>query len=535
MKKGGKQKIMSKKELSISVRKTAICPSGSMVLNAIDQLENGEFLKIKTVIGKDQINGGFGFYVNEEAKENLYGISHLSNVDPDKLAEMMEEGTYEIRLYERKGSIMHGVLCVEEETGEREKTHKGKTLSKELLEAIDDAVRRGVVTKEEMDRRMKVFKENEVDDYLIERIVKKYRVYQKPIHIPSCIYVDPYLCQSKKSKTEGIISEGLRAAADRSAIICEGEKSVGKNVYLETIAWLMGMPMYLITFSRQMSPSSIYGEKTTDNSAAKGLAEFDPEILMRAGQIEEQRKYSLNAMFRKGLNGADAMNEVEKTMSEEQKAILMKSAMFKKLEAQSASVNIVIDQSELYDWLVDGGILVFNEMNMAEANFFASFTNQLLDGTGFLFIPGRGEVRIHKDCVLFGTQNADYQGVEMQNEATMSRFGCIVFKQPDSIKGQLVAATNAAIQRSDDPAIELPEKYFDQCEAFYKQCQSSVKKAMVTNACLNIRGFVRALTRVALSHGYASLKRQLEIEVINTCITDDRIPLCAVLEQIVTL
>lgn len=74
------------------------------------------------------------------------------------------------------------------------------------------------------------------------------------------------------------LSKGLRAAVSRNAVICEGEKSTGKNVYLETISWLMGMPMYLITFSRQMSPSSIYGEKTTDNSAAKALSEFDQNI-----------------------------------------------------------------------------------------------------------------------------------------------------------------------------------------------------------------------------------------------------------------
>ena len=125
-----------------------------------------------------------------------------------------------------------------------------------------------------------------------ECVLKGYRMYNKPTHIPSCVYVDPYLDSTQKQKVEGIIAEGLRAAVSRNAVICEGEKSTGKNVYLETISWLMGMPMYLITFSRQMSPSSIYGEKTTDNSAAKALSEFDQNILAKAEVIREKMRFA---------------------------------------------------------------------------------------------------------------------------------------------------------------------------------------------------------------------------------------------------
>ena len=180
-------------------------------------------------------------------------------------------------------------------------------------------------------------------------------------------------------------------------------------------------------------------------------------------------------------------------------------------------------------------VLCFNEMNMAEANFFASFTNQLLDGTGFLFIPGRGEVSIHKDCVLFGTQNADYEGVEQQNEATMSRFGCIEFRQPETIKGQLVAAVDSRLKKDGFTGVSLSAKHYKEAEAFYKQCRGAVRKAQVSNAVLNIRGFVRALVTVAESDGYATLKRQIGIHVINTTPTDERQALYDILENIVTL
>ncbi len=125
--------------------------------------------------------------------------------------------------------------------------------------------------------------------------------------------------------------------------------------------------------------------------------------------------------------------------------------------------------------------------------------------------------------------------MEAQNEATMSRFGCIVFPQPKSIKAQLVAATEARLKKGGVPNAGLDAKHYDECQAFYRQCRDAANKGMVSNACLNIRGFVRALTEVAESSGYAKLKRQIEIHVINTCPADDRGALKATLEQIVTL
>jgi hypothetical protein len=210
------------------------------------------------------------------------------------------------------------------------------------------------------------------------------------------------------------------------------------------------------------------------------------------------------------------------------------AADFELQKARAASVSIVIDASELYDWLIDGGTMVLNEMNMGESNFLSSFLNPLTDGTGFLFIPGRGEVKMHEDCVLFGTQNADYEGTQQQNEATMSRFNTLYFKQPESVIGQFKAATAAALQKSGCD-YELKEDYYTQAQKFYTQCMKSVRSGVVSNSVLNIRGFVRALTTVAESEGYVSLNRWLQICVVNTCPTDEREALNAVLNSIVTI
>ena len=529
---------MIKNSFKIVINAAAIgCPAAATIKELVSKLNAGENLPVKSFISDEKEMVGYPIYVDSISPENQYGFvksiySEEQTLDDDDIKLLVKEGNYEVLLNETTSKQLTGTLNILIDEGAACQK-SDSALSSEIREAANEVIAKGVVTEEEMNKRLKYMADNYIDNFLQLRVISGYRNYNKPCHKPSCLYADPYLEDSRNAKREGIISEGLRSAVAHQAIICEGEKSVGKNVYLETIAWLLNMPMYLITFSRQMSPSSIYGEKTTDNSASNALAELDPKIIDTAEKAKFARKCWIQSALKQGE--PDVEEYVSALMPEEWANALEEMALFEKRKAQAQSVNIVIDQSELYDWLVDGGLMCFNEMNMCEANFFASFSNQLLDGTGFLFIPGRGEVKIHQDCVLFGTQNADYQGVETQNEATMSRFGCIVFPQPKSIKAQLMVATKSAIRRGTCSTATLDSKYYAECQTFYEKCRGAVNGGQLSNACLNIRGFVRALTAVAESSGYARLKRQVEIHVINTCPTDDRMDLNAMLEQIITL
>ena len=528
--------IISKK-YSLPMRKDMTCKVGTKVIEMTKDMSEEEVLPVKLLIGKEKKAGKWPVYLEEEDSANM--VAKINDVIDDETGEVLPDsdieaiiaaGNYKIEVAgPQTNDITASLLIYKDESSVNQSSDKEVT--EDIKAEVERIVHKGLSGQEEMDRRIAYMMGNGVDTFLILRVLRGYRHYAKAAHTPSCIYIDPYLEASKKEKVEGIIAEGLRAAVSRQALICEGEKSTGKNVYLETISWLLGMPMYLITFSRQMSPSSIYGEKTTDNSAANELAAFDQDILTKAEVIKEKMRFAAAMLQGKSCQLDKA---IEAALSKEDREILEKAKTFEVLKAKAASVNIVIDQSELYDWLTDGGLMCFNEMNMAEANFFASFTNQLLDGTGFLFIPGRGEVNINPDCVLFGTQNADYEGVEQQNEATMSRFGCIEFRQPVTIKGQLREAVNSRLKKDGFEA-EIPDKYLTEAEAFYVMCQGAVRKAQVSNAVQNIRGFVRALTTVAESDGYASLKRQVGIHVINTCPMDERQALYDILENVITL
>ena len=511
------------KEYPIILQKTFQCPRGEEVIKKIEALPSGGEFHEGLLLGKMKAAGKWTVYLDAEERSNMVGhilsIKESSGSDSelaDLDMELLMEENLRISLRHTEDRKMMGMLQIvsDENTKTKEQEHITR-----VEEMILDKIRQGIVTIEEMDERLRVMMANEVDPFLIERVIQGYRKYDRPVRHPSCIYVDPYLDDTKRRKEQGIIQKGLRSATSRHALILEGEKSTGKNVYAETIAWLMGMPSYLITFTRQMSPSSIYGEKCTDNSASELLESFDSSWLKKAKMIHDELR-----------SGRD-----KNGLSEEEKEILDKEADFEKLKALAASVHIKMDQSELFDWLTIGGIMIFNECNLADPNFFASFANQLLDGTGYIVIPGRGEVRINQDCVLLGTQNAEYIGTENQNEATMSRFGCIEFEQPKTIVKQLLAGTEAELKRHGDIGEKLKPDYYQQAQAFYTKCRDSVHNGLITNSSLNIRGYIRALTEVSESHGFASLKEQITIQVINTCPNEERSSLKGILSQVVTL
>ncbi len=496
-----------KKNYKAIIKTNSTCPQRANVTNLIESSS----ASFKSVIGSELVRGFFPVYVDSEKKENLYGFLQSVTDESENLLtmeeikEIVDQGANVILKSIATNKIAAEIVLDDVKSANLTQTEISETLQK----IIDEKIAEGVVTAEEMDARMKVLQDNKVDEALKIRVVRGYRKYNKSAHQPRCIYVDPYI-NKVKGNSEGIIAEGLRNAVSRMASICEGEKSVGKNVYMETIAWLLGMPLYMIGFSRNMSPSAIYGEKSTDNSASEKLKEMHDQAI------------------------AKVMLDVNAPELRDRIGAINAAADFEIQKARAASVSIVIDQSELYDWLIDGGCLVLNEMNMAESNFFSSFINPLTDGTGFLFIPGRGEVKMHKDCVLFGTQNADYEGVQQQNEATMSRFNTLYFEQPESVIGQFKAATQAALVK-DGCSYKLNNDYFVQAQKFYSQCQKSVRGGIISNSVLNIRGFVRALTVVAESEARCQLSRWLKICIIDTCPTDEREALSAILNSIVTL
>lgn len=529
-----------RKSFDVTIRANSMAQAKD---RAAEMVADGTISKVKVVVGENG-TGGFSAYLDEAKDEN--NIGRVMNVldesgTAQSLATLCEE-LYEIKIEKFEKNVFTGKfnllgMKTEEKEAESKESDRIMSLIKEKIDA-------GIISKEEMRDILRYMKEELFDERLMYYVIKQYAGHSgKQPQRPSTLYKDPWLKERKAARKQTDVAEACRNALVGNAIILEGPKAVGKNVFTETIAWILHKPLYLITFSPNMAPSFIYGEKSTDNSAAEALAKFDPEILKKAKEIEDRRN---NARMLAALARSSGANEAVVKMAEdsaakltvEEEDILSQAALFQKQAVQATSVNIVVDSSPLYDALADenGAMICFNEMNLAEPGFFASFTNQLTDGTGFINIPGRGEVKIHKGFCIVGTQNADYAGCQQQNEATVSRFGCIRFKQPKSIVNLLKVATMSKIRKDGFDDVEIPDEYVKQAADFYNAVYGASTRpdAMITNASLNIRGYVRALSVVAESNGECKLVDELQTQVINTCDPEEVEALMTMAKQSIT-
>ena len=534
---------MSNKKMNLKIRTKSTCPSKDIILKAIDTMD-GTSAKVKTVISLEKEDGLYPLYIDSVNDENLYGmIKEIEGeMDDDLMTKIVNENTYTVLLTGRKGNNIAGVLEINQNIISVEE--KTSDIPESVRKALDKKIAEGIVDETDGIARIKYMMDNHADTFLMTRITNRWPKCKKHVKKPSCLYVDPYLERSLKKHQEPVIPEILRCADARNGIIFEGEKSVGKNVCAETIAWLLGMPVRMLTCERQMTPASIYGEKTTDNSAMKKIKELDPETLILAEIGHQMRKTFFADYYRNLRANSDMANltiewtKLEKSIDEkipqQLKDAMTKEAEFKKASAEAASTSIIIEDSELVDWLQDGGVFILNEMNLGDPNLLASFLNPILDGTGYLTVSGRGQITVNPNCVLIATQNPDYVGCEMQNEATMSRFACERFEQPESIMDILNMAVVSTLKK-DGWEEKVDPKFIKQADAFYIACSKAVEEGLISNAALNIRGYVRALVNVYESYGYSTLARQLEIQVLNTCPTNEAESLRATLTSRVTV
>lgn len=486
---GGKQMKTKQITEEITIRKTMMYKRGAEMIKALENCPKEELLPLPIIPAFNDELGKWEFFAEEQKKEN--GIGMLEKGDMDLLEHLSDpDVSYKIQLKSCENNLFHAVI----EVTEKEMVTPVEVKDSDTLEEIKKKIiKKGICSKEDLKRNIDVMKAHRCPEELIRQILLRYRKFEKSISVPKTFYIDP----DPKSKDASIFALALLNTLTNSATIFEGDKSVGKNVCAETLAMCLNMPYYMITFNRGMTADDIYGTKSTDNSAAELLTEelADAYLQVAAGNREIP-------------------------------ATVEKAAKYEYLRAKASPVSIVQEESCLVEWIKNGGVMCFNEMNMAEANFFASFTNQLTDNTGFIDIPGYGHLEINPDCILIGTQNADYTGVCEQNDATMSRFGCIQFPYPKSIKAQLEATVGKD---------RLDKAYFKQTDELYKTLYAAVTKGMVENSCLNIRGFIRGLKGVAQVPGLSTLKRQIEIHVIDTCPVDDRLQLMQLVREKITL
>lgn len=478
--------------MQLIVKKEAMnCPRGNEMLAAA---ANGEVPR-KLFIRKNEQNGKIRVFVEDDSDlRNVCGT--VITVDGDKDLSILEQyigKTYTLTIKGLDPASPANQMIAELSgaviAGKGEKSQ----IDKEVEALIAAKVSDGTVTQEYADSVTVIFKDHGIDPFLAKRVIESWKpdgYYKREVRKPSSVYVNPD--PSQKSP----LYKALRLAAGRKATIYKGDKSVGKNVCGETIAYLLHMPYYLVAFNRQMMGEDLYGARTIKNDT----------------RIEE----------------ADAQDYLHYTKRNADEC-LDGATRFEIARAKAAAMNVVLEKSEFVEWLEFGGYMMFNEINMAESNFLQSVANPLSDGTGFLSIPGRGRIDINPACVLAGSENEDYEGAQSQNEATISRFAGVEFPYPPSIYGQL-----KSVNESVNPKM-LQDKEYRNCDKIYRAWREAVRKGALSNSCLNIRGFVRALDEISNAGGFETLKEQIDTQIITMCPSDERMALRSQLASVLGL
>ena len=357
-----------------------------------------------------------------------------------------------------------------------------------------DAVSKGF-SAEDVDERIRYMTEEGFHPSVIKAAISFLASYGDP---ENAIKIGPNDPVYRRTADDSPIQEMVKAAYTQSALILFGEKSTGKNVASHTVAWLLGQPEYRIGFQRDMGIDDAFGGKGTDNSAAEALDE------------ELATAYVLyNADPRANANYASDAGK------------------FELLKAQAASIRVVQNKSALLKWAAEGGVMMFDEVNMAHANLLQAIMNPLCDGDKTLVVPGYGRIRIHPACVLFAGMNPGYAGTMELNDATASRCGFYEFTLPESIKAVLG-------ENFSGPSKALLKRHIDACNRLYQDFRAAVTQGRISNKCLNIRGFVNALKQVEIFPEASSLSREIQVYVINACPSDERIVLNSMLRDKIT-
>lgn len=350
------------------------------------------------------------------------------------------------------------------------------TGTEKFQDEIDRIVSNGIRTQAEMDIIMASMQQNQLTDAEIFAVLAENKAKCPLVKPPKAIY-------HKVNAEEDHARSMVQYALGGRSFILEGGQSVGKNVAIETVCFWLNIPWFLLTMGADMTQDDIYGGKSTDNSASNQLT------------LE---------LATKAMNG-DAKAQAEYDL----------------LKAKAASVRIVIDPSEFYDWLTvkdaDGkpcrAAFICNEFNLMDTNLSASIFNPVLDGTAFISMPGRGRVAVNPQSFVVGTQNPGFEGTQDQNQATKSRFAVLKFGYAENI----IAPLKAGLK---DFADKVPQVVYNQVNKLYMETLGAVKSGEISDACLNIRGYVEAI-RMATTWN-DSIAKHIMLNVVNGCPAADQ-------------
>lgn len=453
-------------------------------------------------IGKStagEVGFGVGHWVVDGKNNNIFRLMKVQKVEngnliDEELGSFVDNSnkTYEVKVEKIDGNSVTGHIYHMVDKSATISVGPVSSMAKAIEEKVDKKVAEGIVTKENAEHRIQFMRESGATDRDIFMFIDMWVKHEKdPEPEPDCKYQDNFLKESQVAGMDGVVLQCLKFCFLGYGVIVDSARGLGKYVLTQTVAWLLGLPIYHAIFNRDMSPEIAEGKTMTDNTASEWL------------MSEEAEKVSLGA-----LHGE---------MQDQAKMNLM--------TARAASVSIVIDKSEFYKAIKDSGLMAVDELNLGDANLVEKIFNPLLDGQRRMYFPGIGELIAERPFCVIATQNSgsDYDGTGSQNKATMSRFKWIRLKYPKTLRNVIEASAKAELKRYGYD-VNIRKEFLDACESFYNKIYkassantgSATPNGQISDTALNIRGFVSALVVCTVFEG-SSLRQYLRSGVIDVC------------------
>lgn len=178
----------------------------------------------------------------------------------------------------------------------------------------------------------------------------------------------------------------------------------------------------------------------------------------------------------------------------------------KSIEGDVNDKQLVFERSTVIEAFEEGGVLVLDEMNMAQPHILPVL-NSLLDTARSIAVPGYKVVKGHMGFIALGTQNPGYIGTHAVNQAISNRFRKIKFKEPNDI----VAILQTVVPGIGDDFLEV-------AGSFYEKLRQAVYDESLPVESLDVRGFISA-AKLSLDLAYKP-KESLELCIVEN--TDDR-------------
>lgn len=235
----------------------------------VPDFEAGNVPYVKLEIQGDNI---VAIYNNQEcgyiSKEKGKGISDFEDV----LASVGDETIAKIT--NRVGAKLIAEFSVDAVEIEKQKVKRSNESVK------DEIVSKGIMSAEELEDRISVLQDYGVTSKQMAGVFATYRVYDSEVKKlipdkPKTLYKDE----------SGIMKRSIAYVNMGRNLMLEGDRGVGKNVMIETMAWLFARPLYEFSLNSQHDNTSLLGGKTIEvDDDGNNVMGFDPEVIVQAGE-----------------------------------------------------------------------------------------------------------------------------------------------------------------------------------------------------------------------------------------------------------